>query len=357
MYLDAHFQQHPDISISLTIYNMAHATTRRDFYLRNLAGNSEAEQLEHARQIMNEVAREIHYLTSLGVDKGEIKAGKRKVIEEVYADLQPNKYPYFFLQGALFKFAPVSCYVWVKENRKSWRILETVHDENWQVETVTDRKGASFRLPCVLAGPSSKSATSEEKGSFFGKLFPPSRKKKKTGYRLDYDRNDPTFLRFMGRFYKDGNLSFGKKHFFLPDNTSIDVVECKWPQSKPKPEKQPRRSKLASQPVDDTDYVYLTRMGRTKYYKIGKTNDPQGRLASLQTANPQKLTLLHTFKADNATAAEEDLHSALHHQRRTGEWFQLADEQKAALVAVIEYKDHHFITNSQAVKVKEGMRC
>ena len=99
----------------------------------------------------------------------------------------------------------------------------------------------------------------------------------------------------------------------------------------------PRKSRLASQPQDNTDYVYLIRMGRTKFYKIGKSNDPQGRLASMQTASPYKLKIVHVFKADNAAAAEEALHHRLHEARMEGEWFKLTDEQQRLLVSVTAF--------------------
>ena len=62
-------------------------------------------------------------------------------------------------------------------------------------------------------------------------------------------------------------------------------------------------------------------------------------MAQLQTAQPQKLRLVHQFQADNATAAEYALHQALHAQRMAGEWFRLTSAQKEGLLSVIAYHE------------------
>lgn len=192
-----------------------------------------------------------------------------------------------------------------------------------------------------------------EEVTFFGQHYQGGRKRKKSGYLLAYNRADPIFNRFLNRFYPDGNLSFGERRYFIPDNAQLEIVGCQWPKSKARPKKQPRRSILASQPTDETDYVYLIRMGRTRLYKIGKSNDPQGRLVSLQSASPYKLKLLHTFKADNAAAAEESLHATLHDNRLEGEWFKLSDAQQKALTSVTEYKAGHFVVGKKTLSVKD----
>jgi hypothetical protein len=77
-------------------------------------------------------------------------------------------------------------------------------------------------------------------------------------------------------------------------------------------------------------------------YKIGKTNDPEGRLQSLQTASPHKLNLLHLFRADNATMAEEELHRLLHSKRLEGEWFNLTTSEKDVLLSVECFEGKRF---------------
>lgn len=347
----AFYQRHPDIIISLAIYNKSQETARRDFYLRNLSGETEAEQIEHAKKIMHEVAEEIYYLSGFGVDKGVIRLAGQKVDEVIYPDYGTDAY--FFHDGAMFQVTPVYYYAWVKDGGRSSRIFEHLLDDSWQLEVVSTPKTASFRLPCIFINETYRRQVSPEEARFFG-FFPQSgRKRKKKNYHLIYNKEDTIFQRFIHRFYEDGNLSFGEERFFASQSSHFYVVSCKWPKSKAKPKKrQPRRSVLASQPMDGTEYVYIICMGRTKNYKIGKSNDPQGRLISLQTASPYKLTLLHTFRADNATAAEESLHAALHQQRMEGEWFKLTDEQKNAITSVSEYKGGSFVVDGEIVKIE-----
>ncbi|KAA3658655.1 MAG: GIY-YIG nuclease family protein [Chloroflexi bacterium] len=346
----AFYQRQPDITISLTLYTARQETTRRDFYLRNLSGQSEAEQVEHAQEIMNGVAEELHYLTGFGVDKGVIKTAGKKADEVIYPDYGTN-FPFFY-DGAMFKISQAHYYAWVRDKQRSPGIIEHLLDDSWQLKVISSPKTVSFRLPSVLINETQRRQLAPKDTYFFG-FYPRSgRKQKKTNFHLFYDKEDPIFRRFIRRFDEDGNLSFGRERFFASENSEIVIMSCKWPKSKAKPKRQPRRSVLASQPADDTEYVYFIRLGRTKNYKIGKSNDPQGRLLSLQTASPYKLKLLHTFRADNATAAEESLHAALHPQRMEGEWFKLSDEQKNAVLSVDEFKDGDFIAGGESIDVK-----
>jgi hypothetical protein len=88
-------------------------------------------------------------------------------------------------------------------------------------------------------------------------------------------------------------------------------------------------------------------------FKIGKTNDVKGRLASLQTASPFKLTVVNVFGADNASTAEEILHGALRSCRMAGEWFRLTNEQRDALAAVERFEAGRFVVGTQALSVTE----
>lgn len=95
-------------------------------------------------------------------------------------------------------------------------------------------------------------------------------------------------------------------------------------------------------PVDSTEYVYFIQAGRTRTFKIGKSNDPQGRLISLQTANPHQSKLVHTFKADNASAAEQELYRLLLGQRMTGEWFNITKVQQRSIASVQRLEQGQF---------------
>jgi hypothetical protein len=156
----------------------------------------------------------------------------------------------------------------------------------------------------------------------------------------------------MNRFCADGNLALKDEKYWSKSCSPVRIEGIRWPAYKPKKSVTPRKSQLASQPQDSTDYVYLIRMGRTKLYKIGKSNDPHGRLASMQTASPYKLKIVHTFKADNATAAEESLHHKLHEFRKEGEWFNLSDEQRSAIASVTAYEEGHFIVGGQKKSIE-----
>jgi hypothetical protein len=307
-----------DLSITFTIYNTYYfpRSTNRQFQLRNLSGDTVGIQVEHARQIMDEVAAELYYLTGFGIDKGVIKTVSQKITEITYPELQPKLDKVDF-QALLFQFSQPRTYAWRKGNLTKWYISEAEIKNDWQKTIKLARKAQSFRLPAIVL-------RQERDGymSFFRYLFPLKRKRKRNsyGFSVTYDKNDPIFTRFMSRFQEAGNLAFGERNYFYLGNSYVSIEGRPWPPSKAQTKAQPRfKSRLASQPSDNTDYVYIIRAGRTNLYKIGKSNDPQARLNSLQTANPHKLKLLHTFKADNASAAEEELHRLLHHRRQAGE--------------------------------------
>lgn len=64
------------------------------------------------------------------------------------------------------------------------------------------------------------------------------------------------------------------------------------------------------------------------HVKIGKSNNPNIRIAALQTASPTKLTLILILDGDQ----EKSLHKRFAESRTNGEWFTLS----AALTAYIE---------------------
>lgn len=191
--------------------------------------------------------------------------------------------------------------------------------------------------------------------SFFGYWEPLKRKRKKSvlNFLVRYDQDDPIFKRFIGRFSKESHLAFGERNYFLSDESNLVIEGRRWPRPKAKPKKGPRKSRLATLPVDNTEYVYFIQAGRTQAFKIGKSNDPQGRLDSLQTANPHKLKLVHTFKADNASTAEEELHRLLHSQRMAGEWFKVSKIQQQVIVSIQRFEQGQFWIDSDGVEPDE----
>ncbi|MEZ4641772.1 MAG: GIY-YIG nuclease family protein [Chloroflexota bacterium] len=342
-FLNAHPDPFFDLSITLSIYGNWDQVTQRVFSLRNLAGQTEEAHIAHARQIMDDVAEELHYITNLGIDKGVIRIGKKRVEETLYPELRPHEDVRYFLYGVNVAFFPVFRHAWVNEKRKRIIIHADQLDEGWERRIVERRKQVSFRLPVH--------ATQKQEKLFFCYQHIKKQGRRVVGWFPSYNKDDELFVRFIARFDEDGNLCFGRDRYWGKHISYFTGSFWKLPEIGGK--KAPRKSQIASQPVDNTDYVYLIRMGRTKMYKIGKTNDPQGRVANLQTASPYKLKLLHTFKADNASAAEEALHAKFYAVRQEGEWFKLSDEEREKLTAVTEYRDRCFFVNGEGLTVEE----
>ena len=74
-------------------------------------------------------------------------------------------------------------------------------------------------------------------------------------------------------------------------------------------------------------YVYLIENGSE--YKIGKSDNPKLRLATLQVGCTNKLKLLYLLEYENselALLAEEKLHKLFHASSIRGEWFRLIDK-------------------------------
>lgn len=69
-------------------------------------------------------------------------------------------------------------------------------------------------------------------------------------------------------------------------------------------------------------YLYLIRDSEG-IYKIGITNDPDFRLAQLQTGNPRLLELLSCYGYEDASSVERAIHQTFGQQRIRGEWFSL----------------------------------
>lgn len=71
-------------------------------------------------------------------------------------------------------------------------------------------------------------------------------------------------------------------------------------------------------------FAYFIESGMTGLIKIGRSVDPENRLKSLQTASPDKLTLLKVIPEQ--VVSESELHERFAHLRRQGEWFEAAEE-------------------------------
>jgi hypothetical protein len=81
-----------------------------------------------------------------------------------------------------------------------------------------------------------------------------------------------------------------------------------------------------------TGFVYFIQAGENGPIKIGWSENPEMRLAQLQGAHHEDLSLLLTVNGDKAL--EGRLHFRLEQHRLRGEWFADCDEVRAAMEEV-----------------------
>lgn len=92
---------------------------------------------------------------------------------------------------------------------------------------------------------------------------------------------------------------------------------------------RPHGGKRETKPQD----VYFIATRYSRMIKIGLARNPQGRLASLQTASPEPLDLLKVLPGVGREG-EARLHERLDGSRSHGEWFFPTDEVMAAVTEV-----------------------
>lgn len=79
-------------------------------------------------------------------------------------------------------------------------------------------------------------------------------------------------------------------------------------------------------------YVYLIRdRDVTGYCKIGKSTNVRRRIGHFDTMLPFETDLLHIIETDDCTALEARLHRHFAEKRVRGEWFELDDNDIAAI--------------------------
>lgn len=71
--------------------------------------------------------------------------------------------------------------------------------------------------------------------------------------------------------------------------------------------------------------VYLIQEDFCGLVKIGIAADPVKRMANLQTACPQKLSLVAVLRTDRASEVEVGLHTQFSEKHVRGEWFRLTE--------------------------------
>jgi len=87
------------------------------------------------------------------------------------------------------------------------------------------------------------------------------------------------------------------------------------------------------------DHLYIIQQRGSRLFKFGVSNNPKRRLQTLQTGNPQPLSLLVSFPCDgvSAYAAEAVIHRHLGSEHVKGEWFRIAsDDRVVELAATIQ---------------------
>jgi nucleoside 2-deoxyribosyltransferase len=80
--------------------------------------------------------------------------------------------------------------------------------------------------------------------------------------------------------------------------------------------------KLCSDRLNRCGYVCLIKAD-TGHYKIGRTNSIPNRMKLFAVKLPFDFEIIHTFPAEDATEAEEELHNLFNEKRVRGEWFNL----------------------------------
>lgn len=87
---------------------------------------------------------------------------------------------------------------------------------------------------------------------------------------------------------------------------------------------------LSAAPPDPQGYVYLIRSA-SGHYKIGHSQNPNGRVAALST--PFDLELIHVMPSNDPRWGESMLHRHFASKRVRGEWFMLDQQDVASILA------------------------
>lgn len=96
------------------------------------------------------------------------------------------------------------------------------------------------------------------------------------------------------------------------------------------------RPVFEGQEINRSGFIYVLRSGNTNRFKIGQSKDFPGRLASLQTGNPETLSLVFFFPVVDVFAKEQELHKRYEAKKITGEWFELSEADINNLITEIE---------------------
>lgn len=72
-------------------------------------------------------------------------------------------------------------------------------------------------------------------------------------------------------------------------------------------------------------YVYMMQAVGSRYFKIGKSINPDRRLLQISPKMPFETRLVKVWRSNFMSLGERCLHDAFQEKRRNGEWFELSD--------------------------------
>ena len=311
----------------------------------------------HLRQLLDDIAKEMNYLSGYGIATIKVKAEELNFIVDY-----ENKYLPYKIEGRESFF--------YYEFQYALRFV-VGHSVGRAIRLVIPRLNSTIGSRDLFKQYDPDDNLLQIKTTPFGS----KRKKKKRGsrYHLSFDQNNPILESFLRRISENGelepNTSTQWQHFkrrvgfsdiswwYLPESqTTLYKVQ----QKRRREDKQRQAKEREQRRLEKTGVVYKDRKKTKKsnqvyiikmqdeslaetVYKIGISNAPGKRLQTLNTSSPFELTMVHRFVAEPAEDAEKQLHAMYQNTRLSGEWFRLTREQLADLKGIIEFKNGKFI--------------
>lgn len=96
---------------------------------------------------------------------------------------------------------------------------------------------------------------------------------------------------------------------------------------------------LDSWPDRRAQFVYIVGSRREGPLKIGRASAPKSRLSTLQTGNPEPLTVFWCYPCPCGALIEPLIHRILRKHRRQGEWFNVSVEVAMAALWIASNED------------------
>lgn len=228
MKLNAAYDTGHNLAVTFTLYSSStlwQENTDCQFSLRNLNGSTLSEQIEHAHQIVEAVARELSYLTGLGVEQSVLTTGQSQVANIAYPDCQPKLVNIGVNQAIWFHFKVPYSYIWSNGQTTRWHLTEQEREAGWLRVLQPISEPQSFKLPALTLKQARDGYT-----SFFRFQVPLTRNHKRVGdsYIIRHNRQDPIFQRFIKRFEEAGNLAVNQKNYFVRSADDIWLEGRKW---------------------------------------------------------------------------------------------------------------------------------